>query len=96
MDTSPNSQVKMENGALVQAKGNGIIVVETKKGARYISDVLLVSDLEKNLLSVGQLVEHGYSIHFEEECCKIFDKGGRSQVVAKVKMEKNRSFPLTF
>ena len=82
----------MGNGALVQSKGKGIIPVETKKETRYNFEVLLVPDLEQNLLSVGQLVKHRYSIHFEEECCKIFNKGGRSQVMAKVKEEKNRVF----
>ncbi|XP_058211420.1 uncharacterized protein LOC131323584 [Rhododendron vialii] len=36
IDTSSNSQVKMGNGALVQAKENGTIAVETKKGTRNI------------------------------------------------------------
>ena len=31
-----------------------------------------------------------------KKTCKIFNKGRTSQVVAKIKMEKNRSFPLTF
>ncbi|KAF8377139.1 hypothetical protein HHK36_030512 [Tetracentron sinense] len=77
MNTFSNSQVRMGNGVLVQAKGKGTIAIETKKGTKYIQDVLLVPDLEQNLLSVGQLVEHGYSIHFEENSCKIYDKGGR-------------------
>ncbi|KAF8402904.1 hypothetical protein HHK36_010996 [Tetracentron sinense] len=59
MDTFTNSQVRMRNGVLVQAKGKGTIAIETKKGAKYIQDVLLVPDLEQNLLSVGQLVEYG-------------------------------------
>ena len=58
-------------------------------GTSFISDVLLVPDLEQNLLSVGQLMEHGYLVHFEDDFCKIFGKGGKSQVVAKIKMEKN-------
>ncbi|XP_059627041.1 uncharacterized protein LOC132269821 [Cornus florida] len=96
IDSSSNSQVRMENGALVQANGKGTIAIETKKGRKHIRDVLLVSDLEQNLLSVGQLVEHGYSIHFDEDFCKIYDKGGQNHIVAKIKMSKNRSFPLTF
>lgn len=96
IDGSLNFQVKMGNGTLVQAKGNGTIDVETKKGTKYIGGVLLVPDLEQNLLSVGQLVEHGNSISFEKDCCKIFDKKRTNQVVAKVKMEKNRNFSLTF
>ena len=92
IDTSSNSQVKMGNGALVQSKGKGTIAIETKKGKKYIKDVLLVPDLEQNLLSVGQLVDHGYSIHFEDNSCKIYDKGGSNQVVAKIKMEKIEVF----
>ena len=95
LDASSNSQVKMGNGALVQAKGKGTIAVETKRGTRYISDVLLVSDLEQNLLSVGQMVEHGYVVHFEDDTCKIYEKRGSKQMVATIKMEKNRSFLLT-
>ncbi|XP_028090027.1 uncharacterized protein LOC114290348 [Camellia sinensis] len=55
-----------------------------------------IPDLEQNLLSVGQLMGHGYLVHFEDDFCKNFDKGGKSQVVAKINMEKNRSFPLIF
>ncbi|KAA8525231.1 hypothetical protein F0562_007086 [Nyssa sinensis] len=74
MDKSINSQVKMGNGALVQAQGKGTIGIETKKGTKFIRDVLLVPDLENNLLSVGQLVEHGYSVHFKDDCCIIYDE----------------------
>uniref|UniRef100_A0A5B7B4M6 Retrovirus-related Pol polyprotein from transposon TNT 1-94 n=1 Tax=Davidia involucrata TaxID=16924 RepID=A0A5B7B4M6_DAVIN len=96
MDTSINSQVRMGNGALVCAKGKGTIGVETKKGTKLIQDVLLVPDLEQNLLSVEQLVEHGYSVHFEANSCTILDKNDARQVIAQIQMEKNRSFPLIF
>ncbi|KAL5727667.1 hypothetical protein ACHQM5_000836 [Ranunculus cassubicifolius] len=90
-----NSEVKMGNGAaLVKAKAKGTISVETKKGTKDIQDVLLVPDLAQNLLSVGQLLEHGYVVHFEDLSCKIYDQ--RRREVANIKMEKNRSFPLTF
>lgn len=46
IDLTSNSQVKMGNGALVQAKGKGTIAIEIKKKTRYIRDVLLVPDLE--------------------------------------------------
>ncbi|XP_058185851.1 uncharacterized protein LOC131303080 [Rhododendron vialii] len=36
-----------------------------------------------NLLSVGQLLEHGYAVHFEAGSCTIHDKDDRSQLVAK-------------
>ncbi|KAG6419902.1 hypothetical protein SASPL_116414 [Salvia splendens] len=96
IDTSVNSQVKMGNGALVKAQGKGTISVDTKKGMKRISDVLLVPNLRQNLLSVGQLIEHGYTVHFEGNSCVILDKEGAKQIVAKIQMEKSRSFPLTF
>ncbi|KAG6391565.1 hypothetical protein SASPL_149321 [Salvia splendens] len=96
IDTSVNSQVKMGNGALVKAQGKGTISVDTKKGKKRISDVLLVPDLRQNLLSVGQLIEHGYTVHFEGNSCVILDQEGAKQIVAKIQMEKSRSFPLTF
>ena len=74
MDTTINSQVKMGNGDLVNVKGKGTVDIQTKVETKYIRDVLLVPALEQNLLSVGQLVEHGYKLHFENNECTIYDK----------------------
>ena len=54
-----NSQVKMGNGALVQVKRKGTIKVQTNVGTKFIQDVLLAPEVEQNLISVGQLLEHG-------------------------------------
>ncbi|KAL6327560.1 hypothetical protein AAG906_021850 [Vitis piasezkii] len=86
MDTTINSQVKMGNGDLVNVKGKGT----------YIRDVLLVLALEQNLLSVGQLVEHGYKLNFEDNECTIYDKKQRRNLLKKIKTEKNRSFLIVF
>ena len=59
MDTFVSRRVKMSNGQLTQARGRGTLVVETKKGRRFIREVLLVPELDQNLLSVGQLQEKG-------------------------------------
>ncbi|KAL5718443.1 hypothetical protein ACHQM5_011344 [Ranunculus cassubicifolius] len=88
------SKVKMGNGVPVDAKGKGTIAVETKKGRRDIRGVLLVPDLAQNLLSVGQMLERGYVVHFEDLACKVYDPQRRE--IAKVKMERNQSFPLIF
>ena len=66
MDKTINSQVKISNDDLVNVKGKGTSGIQTKVGTKYIRDVLLVPALEQNLLSVGQLVEHGYKLHFED------------------------------
>ena len=94
LDTSTTSQVKMRNGAIVQSKGKGTIAIDTRKGRKFVNDVMLVPDLEHNLLSVGQLIEHGHVVHFEGNECKFFDKGEKQELMTTIKMEKNRNFPL--
>ena len=46
IDAYTTLQVKMGNGAFVQANGRGTIAIETKKGRRFIEEVLLVPDLD--------------------------------------------------
>ncbi|CAH9134446.1 unnamed protein product [Cuscuta epithymum] len=93
LDTSIKTKVKMGNGELVEAKGKGTIVIDTKKGTRYIRNVLLVPRLAQNLLSVGQMMESGYALHFEKNSCRIYDKKN-NQEIAEVKMGNNRNFPI--
>ncbi|CAL9004002.1 unnamed protein product, partial [Prunus brigantina] len=64
IDRSVTCKVKMGTGDLVQATGKGTLLVETQHGRRYIHEVLLVPGLDENLLSVGQMMEHGYYVLF--------------------------------
>ncbi|KAK2969370.1 hypothetical protein RJ640_000642 [Escallonia rubra] len=96
MDSTVNTKMKLGNGSIVQAQGKGTIGIQTKQGTRFIRDVLLVPDLEHNLLSLGQLLENDYTLQFQDKCCIIYDKKGSKDVVTKIKMEKNRSFPINF
>ena len=95
IDTSNLTRVKMGNGQLVDTLGRGTIAVHTKNGKMFIKDVMLVSDLKQNLLSLGQLIEHGYYLYFGDNTCKIYDRRNRKQLLAKIEMRKSRSFPLT-
>ena len=52
---------------------------------------MYVPEIDQNLLSVGQLVEKGFKVTFEEGKCFIFDYGG--QELFKKKMEQ-KSFSL--
>ncbi|XP_060959151.1 uncharacterized protein LOC133030429 [Cannabis sativa] len=88
------TKVKISNGDLMEAVGKGTIAIDTKKGKRYINDVLLVPNIDQNLLSVGQMIENGYSLHFEGDSCTIYDKQDKSFQIAKVKMKENRCFPI--
>nr|ABW74576.1 pol polyprotein [Boechera divaricarpa] len=55
------------NGEVVMNAGKGDITVFTKKGKKVIRNVFLVSGLEKNLLSVPQIISVGYSVLFENK-----------------------------
>lgn len=83
--------VRMGNGAIVKSTGKGTIGVKTKKGMKYINDVLLVPDLNESLLSVAQMVKNGYSLVFQNNHCTIIDP--EKKEIAKVPME-NKSFLL--
>ena len=66
-----------------------------KGSDKQIHDVLYVPDLEENVLSVGKLMENGYSLVFRDNYCKIYDKIEPNQVIVEVEMIK-RKFPLQF
>ena len=95
INNSITTKVKMGNGALFDAKVKGTISINMKGCSKQIHDVLYVSDLEKNLLSVGQLMENGYSLVFRDNYCSIYDKIEQNQVFVEVKTKK-RNFPLQF
>ncbi|CAL2258981.1 unnamed protein product [Prunus armeniaca] len=61
---------------------------------RYIKEVMLVPGLKENLLSVGQIMEHEYYLVFGDHKVEIYDDSSYSNMVAKVQMRGNRSFPM--
>ncbi|XP_021733422.1 uncharacterized protein LOC110700222 [Chenopodium quinoa] len=77
----------MGNGVVVQSTGKGTIGVQTKKGMKFINDVLLVPDLNDSLLSVAQMVNNGYSLVFENNHCTIIDSNKKE--IVKNLMENN-------
>jgi hypothetical protein len=83
------SKVRIGNGGYISAKGKGTVVISTSSGIKTISDVLYVPDIDQNLLSVGQLIERGFKVYFENQLCLIFDTTGRE--ILRVKM-RGKSF----
>ncbi|KAM1503465.1 hypothetical protein ACFX15_027859 [Malus domestica] len=90
-----NAKVKMGTGEVVSVAGIGTLVIETKMGRKHIQEVMLVPGLDENLLSVGQMLEHGYYLLFGGNAVCIFDSWNLNGLVAKVQMTSNRCFPLT-
>ena len=67
-----------------QSREKRTIAIESLTGLKYIYDVLYVSDIDQNLLSVAQLVENGFKVIFEDNWCLIKDAKGKD--VFRVKM----------
>ncbi|CAL8083743.1 unnamed protein product [Prunus armeniaca] len=94
IDRSITAKVAMGIGQLVNVIGKGSLMVETKMRKRYIKEVLLVSGLKENLLSVGQMIEHEYFLFFGDNKAEIYDDCSLSNLVTRVQMKGNKSFPL--
>lgn len=92
--TNVARKVQMPTGALVNVAGMGSLVIDTTKGKKYIREVMYLLGLKENLLSVGQMDEHGYFLVFGERMCKVFDSFSMNCLIIKVSMKKNRCYPL--
>jgi len=85
------TKVRIGNGDHLPVRGKGTIAIPSHSGTKTISDVLYVPDIDQNLLSVGQLMEKGYKLNFEDNHCLI--KDASDQEMFKVRM-RGKSFSL--
>ena len=66
-------KVKIGNGDFILVKGKGTIAIESCASTKLIYDVLYAPEIHQNLLSVGQLIEKGLKVIFENKQCLIKD-----------------------
>ena len=91
IDETVKRSIKFGDGRSVMAKGIGKVAIRRVDGSKVtISDVLYVPNMESNLLSLGQLLEKGFSMHMEGEHMEVADSNGKC--VLKVVVSKNRTF----
>lgn len=76
LDRSCRTKVKIGNGHFIQAEGKGDVLICTLTGTKVISNVLLVPEIDRNLVSIAQLLEKGYSVVFKDHQCQISDPSG--------------------
>ena len=87
LDTSATTTISLGDDHLVKALGKCVVPILTKQGeVKNIYDVYYVPNLKNNLLSVGQLMAHGYDINFHDTNYKIFDPN--REFVAKIRNAK--------
>jgi hypothetical protein len=90
-DASKKSSIKLADGRKLAAEGIDNIVIKSKKGGKVIiSEVFYVPDMSCNLLSLGQLVEKGFSVNMEDSALKLFDK--MKNLVLMCNLSKNRTY----
>ena len=80
-----STKVKIGNGDYMAVKGEGTIAIDTSAGTKMISNVLYVPDVSQNLLSVGQLLEKGFKVLFEDKMCLILDAKGQNLFRVKIR-----------
>ena len=71
----PVRMVRMGNGEMLKFEGKGTIAME-KKTDMSNQWRSLCSKLGSKLLSIPQMMENGYTIHFEGITCSIYDPRG--------------------
>ncbi|XP_014515297.1 uncharacterized protein LOC106773120 [Vigna radiata var. radiata] len=89
LDITEVKWVRIGNGEQLPVKGKGSIAITTHIDTKTLSDVLYVPKINQNLLSVGQLLEKGFKVIFEDKVCTIKDPTGLEMF--KVKM-RSKSF----
>ncbi|XP_017620572.2 uncharacterized protein LOC108464810 [Gossypium arboreum] len=79
---------KVENGHFIKVEGKGDVLINTPIGTKLVTNVLLVPEIDRNLLSIAQLLEKGYSVVFKGKECLISDPSG-SKLMTVAMTEKS-------
>lgn len=86
LNKNKTEKLHMANNSSADITGEGSVKVEVEVfGATVnvsLDDVSHVPDLRQNLLSVGQITDKGYEVHFEKNIAKIVDCHGNVELVA--------------
>jgi len=78
IDDKVKSKIKFADNSSVTAEGIGKVIVQRKDGQHsFINDLLYVPNMKNNLLSLGQLLEKGYSLQMEDSQLKMLDSNKR-------------------
>ena len=82
------SKVRIGNGEYIPIRGKKIVAIESLSSLKLTLDVSFIPDIDQNLLSVGQLLEKGFKVLFDNKFCMIKDANGKD--VFKIKMRGKR------
>jgi len=93
LDETIQGLVTFRDTSNVLVKGKGNIPIKLKNGDHsYIAGVYYVPAIKHNMLSIGQLMEKGYTFYTKN--CHMIVKNYNGRLIVYVKMSKNRMFSL--
>ncbi|RDY07541.1 hypothetical protein CR513_08339, partial [Mucuna pruriens] len=91
-DDSIKNKVRFSNNNTILAKGIGKVMIQRKNGKpAYGTDVLYVPLMKNNFLSLGQLLERGFSINMKHNYIEVFDSMQILMLKAHL-LSKNKTF----
>ncbi|XP_073219452.1 uncharacterized protein [Cicer arietinum] len=94
IDEKVKREIRFADSSKVTAEGVGNVLIQRNDGKQYfICDVLFVPRMKNNLLSLGQLLEKGFSMKMKHGEIKMFDSANR--FVLKAPLSRNRIFKTT-
>ncbi|XP_017633355.1 uncharacterized protein LOC108475890 [Gossypium arboreum] len=88
IDRSFKIIVKVGNEHFTKAEDKGDVLIDTPTGTKLVTNVLFVLDIDRNLLTIAQLLEKGYSIVFKGKQCLISDPS-ESKLVSVIMGDKS-------
>ena len=90
-DANKKTSIKLADNRKLPSEGSGNIVMRSNSGGKVIiEDVFYVPDMKCNLMSIGQLMEKGFSVTMDGESLKLFDT--KKNLVLKSTLSKNRTY----
>ncbi|XP_004507201.1 uncharacterized protein [Cicer arietinum] len=93
IDEKVEGEIKFADNITITTEGVDKILIQIMDGKQsFICDVLYVPNMKNNLLSLGQLLEKGYSMNMENGQMKVFDNAKR--LILKAPLSKNRTFKI--
>ncbi|XP_050876427.1 uncharacterized protein LOC127080138 [Lathyrus oleraceus] len=91
INQAAKSKVKFTDDTILSVEGVGDVLIGKRNGGHSrIKDVLYIPGIKCNLLSIGQLLERGYKIRFEDKILRVLDSNG--VLILKAPMAANRTF----
>lgn len=82
---------KFADNSTISTEGMGKVMIHRKGGKpAFVTNVLYVPSMKTNLLSLGQLLEKGFSMNTKDNQIEVFD--GKGRMVLKAPLYNNRTF----